>query len=68
MLALGCGTWSKLHYFAFLNRLRAGQGLGTPVILAELVHIESVPVTSRQVREKEDRNPYTKPCLRGSIS
>ena len=68
MFSLGCGIWRELHYFVFLNKLRAGRGLGTPVILAELEHIESVSVTSKQVREKEERNPCTKPCLKGSIS
>lgn len=57
MFSLGCGIWRELHYFAFLNKLRAGQGLGTPVILAKLEHVESLAVTSKQVKEKEERNP-----------
>lgn len=42
----------KLDYFAFLNTIRARLVLGTPTILDELEHVESISVTSREVREK----------------
>lgn len=47
----------RVTLLCFLNKLRAGQGLGTPVILAKLEHVESLAVTSKQVKEKEERNP-----------
>lgn len=47
MISLGCEIWRELHYFAFLNMIRAGQVLGTPVKLAKLEHVEYLYVTSR---------------------
>lgn len=36
-------------------------------MLDELEHIASISATSRKAREKEDRKPCTKPCLKKSI-
>lgn len=66
MFSLGHGMWRESHYFAFFNMIRARQAPGTLVISAELEHIESTSVTSSQVREKEERNPCTHPCLKCS--
>lgn len=42
----------SLDYFAFLNTIRASLVLGTLTIFDELGHVESISVTSREVREK----------------
>lgn len=42
----------SLDYFAFLNTIRASLVLGTLTIFDELEHVESISVTSREVREK----------------
>lgn len=52
MFSLGCGIWREFRLFSFLNIIRASLVLGTPTIFDELEHVESVSVTSREVREK----------------
>lgn len=57
----------RVTNLTFLNTIRARQVLGTLVILAELERVESLSVTSREVREKKERNLCTTPCLKRSI-
>lgn len=68
LFSLRCSIWRQSYYFAFLNMIRAGHILDTRVIPAGPELVETTSVTSRQVREKRERNPCTKPCLKCGMS